>query len=144
MSLSLFAARDEFVKKHKEPEVITLESETEVINKGNTSTHHPNGSFENSWMKYWMAFSGQDKDFVCSVDGQPIWIEGDVESCKKCREINRTFELLYHPDTEKAEKTYNGREAHGAHLEYNGKTYIAPMCSSHNTELGEEEKPVKL
>ena len=57
---------------------------------------------------------------------------------------NRPFELMYFPDTEKSEETYSQREAHGAHVKYNGKIYIVPMCASENTSLKDEEKEIIL
>lgn len=53
---SLYTAKKEFEEKHTSPKVLTLDSDTIVVNKGNTSNRHPNGAFGNSWMKYWMAF----------------------------------------------------------------------------------------
>lgn len=144
LSFSLFTAKKDFMKNHLLPEVLTLDCDTKVTNKGNTSNRHPNGNFGNSWMKYWMAFSGKISGFVCSVDGEPIWVEGDKDSENACRENNRVFELMYHPHTEKAEEAYNGREAHGAHIQYNGKTYIVPLCASENTSLKDEEQEITL
>ena len=144
LSFPLFLAKEDFIKNHPSPEVITLDSDTKVTNKGKTSKRHPNGDFGNSWMKYWMAFSGKTSGFVCSIDGEPIWVEGDKASEKACRENNRMLELMYHPHTEKAEEVYNGREAHGAHIQYKGKTYIVPMCTSDNTSLKDEEKEITL
>lgn len=144
LSLPLFVAKKDFENDHPSPEVITLDNDTKVTNKGNTSKRHPNGDFGNSWMKYWMAFSGKTSSFVCSIDGEPIWVEGDKDSENACREKNRLIELIYHPDTEKAEEAYNGREAHGAHIQYNGKTYIVPMCASDNTSLKDEEQEITL
>lgn len=54
------------------------------------------------------------------------------------------IELMYHPHTEKAEEAYNGREAHGAHIQYKGNIYIVPMCASDNTSLKDEEKEITL
>lgn len=144
LSFQLYTAKKDFEKNHPSPEVITLDSETIVTNMGNTSKRHPNGNFGNSWMKYWMTFSCKTSGFVCSIDGEPIWVEGDKDSENACREKNRFFELLYHPHTEKAEEAYNGREAHGAHIQYNGKNYIVPMCASENTSLKDEEKDITL
>lgn len=141
---SLYTAKKEFEGKHTSPKVLTLDSDTIVVNKGNTSNRHPNGAFGNSWMKYWMAFSDKSSGFVCSIDGEPIWVEGDKDSENACRKNNRIFELIYHPDTEKSEEVYNGREAHGAHIQYNGKIYIVPMCASENTSLKDEEKEITL
>ena len=144
LSFSLFIAKKDFEKKHTSPEVITLEGDIKVTNKSNTSNRHPNGDFSNSWMKYWMTFSGKSSFFVCSVDGEPIWVKGVEESCRICRKKNRPFELMYYPDTDKSEETYNQREAHGAHVKYNGKIYIVPMCASDNTSLKDEEKEITL
>lgn len=52
MLFSISKARSDFEKNHPSPEVITLDGETKVTNKGNTSNRHPNGDFGNSWMKY--------------------------------------------------------------------------------------------
>lgn len=144
LSFLLYLAKKEFEEKHTSPEVLTLDSDTIVVNKGNTSNRHPNGDFGNSWMKYWMAFSDKSSGFVCSIDGEPIWVEGDKASENVCRDNNRMLELMYHPHTEKAEEAYNGREAHGAHIQYKGKTYIVPMCASDNTSLKDEEKDITL
>ena len=141
---SLLVAKMNFEKNHSSPDVIKLDIDTKVTNKGNTSNRHPNGEFSNSWMKYWMAFSGKTSGFVCSIDGEPIWVEGDKDSENACREKKRFFELLYHPHTEKAEEAYNGREAHGAHIQYNDKLYIVPMCASENTSLKDEEQEITL
>ena len=91
-----------------------------------------------------MVFSGKTSCFVCSIDGEPIWVKDIEKSCKLCREKNRPFELMYFPHTEKSEETYNQREAHGAHIQYNGKTYIVPMCASENTSLKGEEQEITL
>ena len=144
MPLDLFIANKEFIKNHREPKVLTLDEDTKVVNKRNTSNRHPNGNFGNSWMNYWIAFSGIISDFTCSIDGLPIWIEDDQESCETCKKENRFWELFYGSDTENAQKAYNGREAHGAHVRYEGKTYIVPMSASENTSLGDKEVEITL
>ena len=141
---SLLVAKTEFEKNHSSPDVIKLDCDTKVANKENTSNRYPNGDFDNSWMKYWMAFSDKSSAFVCSIDGKPIWVKDVEESCRLCREKNRLFELMYFPHTDKSEETYNKREAHGAHVKYNGKLYIVPMCASENTSLKDAEKEITL
>ncbi len=143
MKMQIFMARNEFLKKHSAPKVVPLSEDTKVRNMGNTGDRHPDG-FDGSWMKYWMGFSEVDKDFVCSVDGNHIWIEGDDKSINKCKTDNRMFELMYHPDEDKAEEVFNQREAHGAHVKYKGKIYIAPMCAHHNTSLKDKDEVVTL
>lgn len=143
MKLDVFVERDKFLEKHSTPKVVKLSENTKVTNKGNTGNRHPDG-FDGSWMKYWMGFSGVDKDFACSVDGNHIWIEGDDKSFKICKEENRLFELMYYPQVEKAEEAFNKREAHGAHVEYKGKIYIVPMCAHHNTSLKDKDEVVTL
>ena len=144
MPIELFIAKDEFIENHREPKVLMLDEDTKVVNRGNTSKRHPNGNFGNSWMNYWIAFSGIISDFSCSIDGQPIWIEDDQDSCETCKKENRFWELVYGSNTENAQKAYNGREAHGAHVKYGRKTYIAPMSASENTSLGDKEVEITL
>ena len=145
LSFQLYTAKKDFEENHQySPEVITLKCDTKVTNKGNTSNRHPNGSFDNSWMKYWMAFSGKSSGFVCSVDGESIWVDGNKESCELCGKHCRQLELIHFPNTNYREETYNQREAHGAHVKYKGKTYIVPMCASDNTSLKDEEKEITL
>ena len=84
-------AKQSFEENHSTPKISTLTCDTEVTNKGKTSNRHPNGDFGNSWMKYWMAFPKVSPVFVCSVDGEPIWVEDDKDSCEKCRAWNRMF-----------------------------------------------------
>lgn len=95
LSFLLYLAKKEFDGKHTSPEVLTLDSDTIVVNKGNTSNRHPNGGFGNSWMKYWMAFSDKSSGYVCSIDGEPIWVEGDKASEKACRENNSNVSSSY-------------------------------------------------
>ena len=50
MPLDLFVAKKELIKNHREPKVLTLDEDTKVVNKKNTSNRHPNGNFGNFFM----------------------------------------------------------------------------------------------
>lgn len=41
-------------------------------------------------------------------------------------------------------QSYNGRGTHGAHVRYQGKFYIVPMCASENTSLGDNDTEITL
>ncbi len=144
MNVDLYLANKSFMESHQKPEVVRQGKDTKVKNKGNTSNRHPRGNFDNSWMKYWMAFSEKLSGIVCSIDGEPIWTEEDDKSCDLCRKRNRQAELIYYPNSCKEGGAYNGRKAHGAHVVYKGKTYIVPMCASENTSLKDEEIEITL
>ena len=144
LSLDLFVAKDLFLKSHPKPQIIHLKSYTVVTNKGKTSDRHPRGDFDNSWMNYWMAFSDITRGFICSVDGNPIWVSSNEESCEICKKWNRAREIMYGCEKDEAEQSYNGRRAHGAHVRYQGKIYIVPMSASENTSLGDDDSEITL
>lgn len=75
MSIKLFCAKNKFTQEHREPEIIILEEDTEVLNLEGTTNHKPNGDFDGSWTRYWIAFTHETDHLFCSQCGIPIWNE---------------------------------------------------------------------
>ena len=133
MSLKLFMAKEDFLSKHSNPKVLVLEKDTEVLNMEGTSNHHPNGDFDNSWTKYWIAFSEETKLILCSQCGKALWNEENRNSVKMCKDILRQRKINCDVEGKDNEEKLEDYISHGSHVEIDGVTYITPLCIEHNT-----------
>lgn len=145
MSFKLHSAKNRFIDEHGEPEILVLEEDTEVLNLEGTANHKPNGDFDGSWTRYWIAFTHETDYLFCSQCGIPIWNEQDKKSVNLCKELIRTKEINKYVGEKDGGITMNDLESQGSHVRYNGKVYITPLCSEHNTNnKGKKSKfPVK-
>ena len=139
MSLKLHQAKKKFVEEHTVPDVIKFEEKTKVLNLEGTSNHKPNGDFDGSWTRYWIAFSHETEYLFCSQCGKPIWNEENRKSVDLCKELIRTKEINKYVGEKDEPITLEDLESHGSHVELDGVTYITPLCCEHNTgNKGEE------
>ena len=133
LSFKLHKAKRKFLSEHNEPEVLTIEEKTKVLNLEGTSNHKPNGDFDGSWTRYWIAFSHETEYLFCSQCGKPIWNEENKRSKALCEELIRTKEINKYIVERDEPITMKDLKSHGSHVELDGVTYITPMCCEHNT-----------
>lgn len=137
LTSKLFSAREDFIKRHRKPNVLTLEKDTKVINMSGTSNRLPDGDFENSWTWYWMAFSKES--LRCSQCGKLLWNKEDETSVEACKKWIRQHEINNHVEGKDDKESLNEYESQGGHVKLEGIRYITPLCSQHNTDnIGEE------
>jgi hypothetical protein len=133
----LFSAKEDFVKKHRKPIVLTLEKNTKVLNMSGTSNRLPDGDFGNSWTQYWMVFSNDS--LRCSQCGKLLWNKENKTSVEACEKWIRQHEINNHVEGKDEKESLNDYESQGGHVELDGIRYITPLCSQHNTDnIGKE------
>lgn len=137
LTSKLLSAREDFIKKHREPNVLKLEKNTKVFNMPGTSNRFPDGDFENSWTQYWLAFS--NSSLRCSQCGKLLWNKEDKNSVETCKKLIRQHEINNHVEGKEIEESLNEYESQGGHVKLGGISYITPLCSQHNTDnIGKE------
>ena len=137
ITLRLLVAGDEFVEKHRKPQVIRLEENTEVLNMSDTSNRKPDGDFEDSWTQYWMAFSNE-KTLKCSVCETLLWNKENNKSIEVCKDLIRQHEINKHVEGKNVDESLSEYESQGGHVQLEGVIYITPLCIQHNKEeIGE-------
>ena len=104
-----------------------------VLNLEGTSNHKPNGDFDNSWTRYWIAFSRKTDYLFCAKCGRPLWNEENKKSVAFCEELIRTRKINDYIEKKDEKVTIENLRSHGSHVELDGMTYITPMCCEHNT-----------
>ncbi len=133
MSIKLIAAREEFLKEHREPKILVLDKDTDVVNMEGTSNHHPNGNFSNSWTKYWIAFTHETGGVYCAECGQAIWNDENEKSVAICRDILKQHQINCRVEGKELDESLDDYRSHGSHVLLDGVTYITPLCPEHNT-----------
>ena len=138
MSMRLIAAKDEFVKKHRNPKVIKLDNDTEVINMQETENRKPEGDFEDSWTQYWLAFTEQSF-LCCSECGKPLWNKECEKSEAFCKDVVRKRQINSKVENTDNKETLADYKSQGGHVKLDDTIYIAPLCYQHNNNnVGEK------
>lgn len=109
LNFKFLSAREDFIKKHRDPKVLKLEKNTKVLNMSGTSNRLPDGDFENSWTQYWLAFS--NASLHCSQCGKLLWNNEDKNSVDVCKKLIRQHEINNYVEEKDTEEKLNDYES---------------------------------